>query len=116
VPGPTGPTGATGATGPAGTNLWAAINATGTVARENGLATATKPGTGSYLLTWDVDVTNCIYLAVAGSTGNQATYSDGRIGFTESTPVTGQPTQTRVFTADKGGSQADRAFSVSVMC
>jgi hypothetical protein len=116
VTGPTGPTGATGTTGPAGSNLWAAITGAGATTRESGLATATRSGTGSYLLTWDVAVTNCVYIGVTGSNTAQASFSDGRVGFLEAVPVTGQPNQVRVFTTDKGGSQSDRAFSISVMC
>jgi hypothetical protein len=84
--------------------------------RESGLTTSARSSAGSYLLTWDVAVTNCVYIGVTGSNTAQTTFSDTRVGFLEAVPVTGQANQVRVFTTDKGGSQSDRAFSISVMC
>jgi hypothetical protein len=86
------------------------------VDRENGLVTAVRSGTGSYLLTWNQSVSDCVYLVTVESATAQTTFSDTRLGLAEAVPVTGQPTQVRVFTADKGGSQADRGFSVGVLC
>jgi hypothetical protein len=120
--GPTGPTGATGATGPTGpagadaVSKWAVINTTGTAARSSQLTSSTRSGTGSYLLTFDSAVNTCAFVTTPASVNAPTTFSDTRIGFAEAVTVTGETSQVRVFTADKGGSQADRAFHIAVLC
>lgn len=75
----TGPTGATGAIGPqglqgpkgpkgepgsSGNELWAVINANGTIASSNGVTGALQPfGTGTYEIDFNRDVSECSYSA-----------------------------------------------------
>jgi hypothetical protein len=92
------------------------VNTTGTAARSSGLTSSTRSGTGSYLLTFNSAVNNCAYVTTAASVNGPTTFADTRIGFVEAVQVTGQNSQVRVFTADKGGSQADRAFHIAVLC
>ena len=81
--GPTGPAGAQGAQGPQGamgaqgvpgapgqsaTKLFVAMDADGTLTKNSGATLATKAGTGVYRISFNTDITNCVYLGV-GRTG-----------------------------------------------
>jgi hypothetical protein len=90
--------------------------ATGVAARSSGLTSSTRSAAGSYLLTFNSAVNNCAFVVSISSVNGPTTYSDTRIGFAEAVTVTGQNSQVRVFTADKGGSQADRSFHLAVLC
>lgn len=71
-PGPEGPAGPAGAAGPAGpagasaTALWAVVDATGTLIRSKGVASALRLGTGDYQVVFNQDVTGCSYQAGVG--------------------------------------------------
>jgi hypothetical protein len=126
--GPTGPTGqqglqgSTGATGQQGapaTNLFAAVDAAGsfTATRSSGVTASSRPANGNYLITFDQDVSNCVYLPNQESLTAQASASDARVGFSEAVPVTGNTNQVRVFLYDKGGSSGvNRSFELAVFC
>jgi hypothetical protein len=79
--GPTGPAGAQGATGTTGatgaqgvqgapgqsaTKLFVALDADGTLTKNSGATLATKAGTGVYRISFNTDITNCVYLGSAG--------------------------------------------------
>ena len=70
--GATGATGATGAQGVQGvpgqsaTKLFVALDANGTLTKNNGATLAARTGTGIYRIAFNTDITNCVYLATAG--------------------------------------------------
>jgi hypothetical protein len=79
--GPRGPAGAQGAQGPTGakgaqgvqgvpgqsaTKLFVALDAGGTLVKNSGATSATKPSTGVYRISFNTDITNCVYLATGG--------------------------------------------------
>ncbi len=70
--GATGATGATGAQGVQGapgqsaTKLFVALDADGTLTKNSGATLATKAGTGVYRISFNTDITNCVYLGTAG--------------------------------------------------
>ena len=63
APGPQGPSGPAGA--PA-TALWAAVNDTGTLVRNKGVASSQRNATGQYQVIFNQDVTGCIYQVTPG--------------------------------------------------
>lgn len=73
--GATGATGATGAPGAQGvqgvpgqsaTKLFVALDADGTLTKNSGATLATRAGTGVYRISFNTDITNCVYLGTAG--------------------------------------------------
>ena len=67
--GPTGATGAQGVQGAPGqsaTKLFVALDAGGTLVKNSGATSATKPSTGVYRISFNTDITNCVYLATGG--------------------------------------------------
>jgi hypothetical protein len=70
--GATGATGATGAPGVQGvpgqsaTKLFVALDADGTLTKNSGATLATRAGTGVYRISFNTDITNCVYLGTAG--------------------------------------------------
>jgi hypothetical protein len=70
--GATGATGATGAQGVQGvpgqsaTKLFVALDADGTLTKNSGATLATRAGTGVYRISFNTDITNCVYLGTAG--------------------------------------------------
>jgi hypothetical protein len=79
--GPRGPAGAQGATGAMGatgaqgvqgvpgqsaTKLFVALDADGNLTKNSGATLATKAGTGVYRISFNTDITNCVYLGTAG--------------------------------------------------
>jgi hypothetical protein len=117
--GATGVTGATGEQGPPATGLFAAVDSSGAIveARSSGVTDSSRPENGNYLVTFDQDVSNCIYIANQESLTAQTSPSDTRIGFAEAVPVTGNNNQVRVFIYDKGGSLGfNRSFELAVVC
>ena len=115
--GPAGPAGAAGAAGPAGpagpaaTSLWASVDATGTLVRNKGVASAQKNATGDYQVIFSQDVTACAYQATLGgpTTGLYA----GEITVGQRVAI---PAGLRVFTLNSTGTPTDAAFFVSVFC
>jgi hypothetical protein len=47
--------------------LWAVVTATGSLARNNGVTSATQLSTGDYEVVFNRDVTHCAYAATLGS-------------------------------------------------
>jgi hypothetical protein len=70
--GATGATGAPGAQGVQGvpgqsaTKLFVALDADGTLTKNSGATLATRAGTGVYRISFNTDITNCVYLGTAG--------------------------------------------------
>jgi hypothetical protein len=76
--GATGATGATGAQGVQGvpgqsaTKLFVALDADGTLTKNSGATLATKAGTGVYRISFNTDITNCVYLGTPDRGGTPA--------------------------------------------
>lgn len=83
--------------------LWAVVNANGTLARGSGATGATKPATGTYVVTFDRDISACSYTATSWDSasgassvyarietgaGNSLTSSQVRIGIINTTSAT----------------------------
>ena len=64
--GATGAQGVQGAPGQSATKLFVALDADGTLTKNSGATLATKAGTGVYRISFNTDITNCVYLASAG--------------------------------------------------
>jgi hypothetical protein len=64
--GVTGAQGAQGAPGQSATKLFVALDAEGTLTKNNGATLAARTGTGIYRIAFNTDITNCAYLATAG--------------------------------------------------
>jgi hypothetical protein len=64
--GATGAQGLQGAPGQSATKLFVALDADGTLTKNSGATLATKAGTGVYRISFNTDITNCVYLGTAG--------------------------------------------------
>jgi len=117
--GAAGATGATGATGPPGprgapvqpaSNLFAAVDAGGTLLKSSGATAAGRAGVGAYRVLFDADVTNCAYVATAGQdTGSL--FEDYHLYMSR----TGTSTvNVQVF--DEKNNPLDRPFFLAVVC
>jgi hypothetical protein len=114
APGPQGPQGNRGPTGPAGlssTGLWAVINPAGTIARQSGVVTATRPTTGNYRVKFNRNITTCAWLATIGS-GTTVT----SFGFVETELSSGSTDTVHVETRATNAAVADRGFHLAVFC
>lgn len=109
--GPAGPAGPAGAAGAPATALWASVDSAGVLVRNKGVASAQKLADGDYLVTFNQDVTPCIYQATLG--GPTTSTSIGEVSAAQRTAL---PAGVRVITRDSGGILADRAFYLAVFC
>jgi hypothetical protein len=69
APGAAGAPGPQGAPGQAATKLFIAMAADGTVVRNSGVTLADRVDAGVYRISFDADITNCVYLGTAGQDG-----------------------------------------------
>jgi hypothetical protein len=115
--GPAGPAGSAGPAGPAGpagasaTALWAVVDIAGALARNKGVASSQKLGTGDYLVTFNQDVSGCSYVASIG--GPTTSNVPGEISPAQRTGVAAA---VEVETYSSAGANADRAFYLAVFC
>jgi hypothetical protein len=123
--GPTGQAGAQGAQGPQGamgaqgvpgapgqsaTKLFVAMDADGTLTKNGGATLATKAGTGVYRISFNTDITNCVYL---GSAGQDAGGVSGDYNlFTSRTNTS----TVNVAIFDGGNNPVDQPFHLAVFC
>ena len=114
--GATGTTGATGAQGVQGapgqsaTKLFVALDADGTLTKNSGATLATKAGTGVYRISFNTDITNCVYLATAGQDAG---------GLSEDYNIFASRTSTttvNVVIFDGSNNALDLPFYLSVFC
>jgi hypothetical protein len=66
APGATGAQGVQGVPGQSATKLFVALAADGTLTKNSGATSATRPSTGVYRISFNTDITNCVYLGTAG--------------------------------------------------
>ncbi len=114
--GATGATGATGAPGAQGvpgqsaTKLFVALDADGTLTKNSGATLATKAGTGIYRISFNTDITNCVYLGTAGQDAGGVS-GDYNL-FTSRTGTT----TVNVVIFDGSNNTIDLPFSLAVFC
>jgi hypothetical protein len=114
APGAQGPSGPSGPSGPAGavTRLTAVVGSTGTVARSQGVTSATQLGTGLYEVIFNQSVAGCTYAATLGNTGGGGPAA-GEIGVASRD---GNANGVGVATRTSSGTAADRSFHLVVVC
>ena len=114
--GATGTTGATGAQGVQGapgqsaTKLFVALDADGTLTKNSGATLASHTVTGVYRITFNTDITNCVYLATAGQDAGGVS-GDYNI-FTSRTLTN----TVNVVIFDGSNADIDLPFSLAVFC
>src|SRR5215470_17865456 len=111
IPGPKGDKGDKGDNGASATALWAVVDAGGALARNKGVASATKTGTGTYAVTFSQDVTGCSYQATLGGPTNQNT--NGEVSPAQRTGVAAA---VDVTTYNSAGAATDKPFYLAVFC
>jgi hypothetical protein len=114
--GATGATGATGAQGVQGmpgqsaTKLFVALDADGKLTKNSGATLATKAGTGVYRISFNADITNCIYLGTAGQ-------DDGGVSGDYNLFTSRTNTSTvNVAIFDGANDPVDKPFNLAVFC
>ncbi len=114
--GATGATGATGAQGVQGapgqsaSKLFVALDADGTLTKNSGATLASHTVTGVYRITFNTDITNCVYLATAGQDAGGVS-GDYNI-FTSRTLTN----TVNVVIFDGSNNDIDLPFSLAVFC
>jgi hypothetical protein len=92
--------------------LFAVVDAPGTLARGNGVVSVANPFSGVYDLVFDRNVSGCTYLVSPGGTGaNQTTAYD-----VAASRLDGNANGVRVQTKDPGGLNTDEPFHLVVDC
>jgi Collagen triple helix repeat (20 copies) len=127
--GPTGPAGAQGAQGLAGlagstgaqgiqgvpgqsaTTLFVALDADGTLTKNSGATLASKAGTGVYRISFNTDITNCVYLGTAGQDAGGLPGDDYNL-YTSRTGTT----TVNVAIFDGSNTLIDLPFHLAVFC
>ena len=108
--GATGAQGVQGAPGQSATKLFVALDADGTLTKNSGATLATKAGTGVYRISFNTDITNCVYL---GSAGQDA----GLLSENYSLSTSRTNTNTvNVAIVDATNTPIDLPFSLGVFC
>jgi hypothetical protein len=108
--GATGAQGVQGAPGQSAAKLFAAVDASGTLAKNSGVTLATRAGAGVYRLSFNANITNCVYLATGGQdTGGL--FEDYHLY----TSRTGAST-VNVEIFDEKNNPLDRSFYLAVLC
>ena len=90
-----------------------------TLARSKGALSVTRPANGTYVVTFEQDVSNCAYLANPQSEGVETSSTHNRRGHAEAVQVAGEPNQVRVFVTSNDtstGALVNRSFTLLVVC
>lgn len=111
--GPAGATGATGAQGPAGTGTTHRAAVTSAGGLEGGDAiSASRPGTGTYTVTFATDISGCMGVAAPGAFHGGG-FTNDAVG-TVIVPTVG--TAVTVFFNENGGNAANTDFMLILAC
>lgn len=105
-----GDKGETGATGAPATKLFASVNSNGSLARGSGVTATTRSGTGVYEVTFDTNISQCVYLATPGGDNSLLVFS-----VTMYTKLSGT-NKVRVNFSDSSEAPIDRPFYLGVFC
>ena len=120
IPGPAGPSGPAGAKGDKGdkgdagasaTALWAVVDPAGVLVRNKGVSSASRTGTGTYIVTFNQDVTGCSYQGTIG--GPTTNNTPGEISPAQRS---GAATALDVTTYNSAGAATDKPFYLAVFC
>jgi hypothetical protein len=91
------------------------VNSSGTVIREDGIASASKPSTGLYHVDADFPITGCAYYVTIGDTGvldpNQADGGYARVGQTS-----GNSSRVTVIILQQPNNRIDLPFHIAIVC
>jgi hypothetical protein len=99
---------------PKSTSFTAVVAADGTLVRGDGATGASQPeGTGSYEVDFVNDVSQCVFVATVGATGNEGTEP---ASFITVVRRNGVPNGVYVTTGDGAGNAADFPFHLDVGC
>ena len=109
-PGAAGAQGVQGAPGQSATKLFVAMDADGTLTKNSGATLATRAGAGVYRISFNTDITNCVYLATGGQDGGLL-FEDYHLY----TSRTGTST-VNVVVLDEKNNPLDWPFSLAVIC
>jgi hypothetical protein len=108
--GATGAQGVQGAPGQSATKLFVALDAGGTITKNGGAASATRASAGVYRITFNANITNCVYLATGGQDAG-GLFEDYHLY----TSRTGTSTvNVQIF--DEKNNPLDRSFYLAVFC
>ena len=105
-----GAQGVPGAPGQSATKLFVAVDAGGTLSKNSGALSATKAGVGVYRISFDTNITGCVYLATAGQDSG-GLFEDYHLY----TSRTGTNT-VNVEIFDEKNNPFDRSFYLAVFC
>lgn len=108
-PGPPGEAGGAGPSGPPGADaatLFAVVSQTGALGRNRGAAAAVRQGVGFYNVTFNRNITACVYFANTGS--------DGGVNIAD--PISLHPQAPNIVQVRVGGGQFDNDFYLAVLC
>jgi hypothetical protein len=108
--GAVGPQGIQGAPGQAATKLFVAVDAAGALTKNDGATLADRAGTGSYRISFDADITDCVYVATAGQD------SGGVSGAYSLYPSRTGAHTVNVAIFDGNNNPLDRPFYLAVLC
>jgi hypothetical protein len=109
--GSTGAQGVQGVPGQSATKLFVALDADGTLTKNSGATLATKAGTGVYRISFNTDITNCVYLGTAGLDAGGLPGDDYNL-YTSRTGTT----TVNVAIFDGGNNLVDQPFHLAVFC
>jgi len=109
-PGAAGAQGVQGAPGQSATKLFVAMDADGTLTKNSGATLATRAGAGVYRISFNTDITNCVYLATGGQDGGLL-FEDYHLY----TSRTGTST-VNVAIFDANDDPLDLSFNLAVFC
>lgn len=95
-------------------DLWAVVEADGTLQRGHGAVSASQPeGAGTYVVVFNRNVRNCAFLATLGSSGHSGLPPFGQIGVVGRN---GNKHAIFVTTFDSSGVLTNASFHVQVAC
>jgi hypothetical protein len=103
--------GAQGAPGQAATKLFVAMDAGGTLTKNSGATLATRASAGVYRISFNTNITSCVYLANGGQDAAGALFENYHLY----TSRTGTNT-VNVEIFDEKNSPLDRSFYLAVFC
>jgi hypothetical protein len=110
--GPRGAQGAPGLPGAAAPRYFASVNGSGSVDHGSGVSSVSHPSAGTYVVTFNADVSSCAYAATPG-----APHGAFAIGFISTTRDSVQPHAVDVRTvASDGTTNTDMPFFLTVSC
>ncbi|MFL5825416.1 MAG: collagen-like protein [Thermoleophilaceae bacterium] len=113
-PGGTGPQGDRGPKGDSPPALWGVVASNGALTQGNHAIASSRSGTGTFLVSFDQDVSGCAYLATIGPRDSAIATVAGEVTVTSGAAATDISVQT--YAGDAANTPADRPFHLGVYC